>query len=219
MEDSLKPIQVGISTVNANFKALAKAILLPVFAYVAILAVMQVGGVSSTGLWILRIASLIPVTLIAVTTHRIILKGPESVPTWGINRFGWREIKFTLCQYVILIFLLPLIVFLYIPFIGVFLGFIVGAYMVGRMSLVFPSIAIDKKFDFKDSWDATKGHKLMMFVVVAVFPFFLGVFEFMLGRIQGITFALQLVSLFATVYIVAALSIAYQIVMEPESAR
>ena len=77
------------------------------------------------------------------------------------------------------------------------------------MSLVFPSIAIDKKFDFKDSWDATKGHKLMMFVVVAVFPFTLGVFEFMLGRIQGITFVLQLISLFTTIYIVATLSVAY----------
>lgn len=217
MEDSFKPIELAFASVNANYKSLAKTILLPVTAYLAMSAVMLLEGLSTTANWILGLASLIPVTLIAITTHRIILKGPESVPTWGINRFGWREIKFTLYQYLVLIFLIPLAILIFIPFAGPILVIIVGAYMVGRMSLVFPGIAIGEELDFKDSWDATKNHKLMMFVVVAVFPFALGMIGFMLERIEGITFVLQILSIFTTIYVVAALSVAYQIVMEPES--
>ncbi len=219
MEDSFKPIERGFASVNENYKALAKALLVPVVAYLAIAALMLVNGSTPTAQWVLRIALLIPVALIAVTTHRIILKGPDSVPTWGINRIGWREIEFTLCQYVMLIFLIPAAILFFVPFVGPILGMVVGAYMIGRMSLVFPSIALERKFDFKDSWDATKNYKFMMFVVVAVFPFLPGMINFMLGRIQGITLVLQVISLFTTVYVVAALTIAYQIVMEPEIVR
>ena len=219
MENSCKPIERGFALVNENCKPLAKALLVPVVAYLAIAALMLVDSSTPTAQWVQRIALLMPVTLIAVTTHRIILKGPDSVPTWGINRFGWREIKFTLCQYVMLIFLIPVAILFFIPFVGPILVMIAGAYLVGRMSLVFPGIALERKFDFKDSWDATKNYKLMMFVVVAVFPFILGIVNFMLGRIQGITLVLQVISLFTTIYVIAALSIAYQIVMEPERVR
>ena len=205
--------------VNANYKPLAKALFLPVLAYLAIASLMIVYDDNTTLTWISMIATLIPVTLIAVTTHRIILLGPESVPAWGINRFGRSEIKFTLAQFVVIIFLAPVMVLFFIPFVGPILGMVAAAYMLGRMSLVFPSIALQRKFDFKDSWDATKNHKFMMFVVVAVFPFVLGMIEFMLDRIQGIAIVVQAISLFTMVYVVAALSIAYRIVMEPESVR
>jgi len=219
MENSFKPIEQSFASVNANCTPLAKALVLPVVAYLAIASLTIVYDANTTFTWILRAAILIPITLIAITTHRIILLGPESVPTWGINRFGWREIKFMLAQYMVIIFLVPVMVLFFVPFVGPILGMIAGAYMLGRMSLVFPSIALQRKFDFKDSWDATKNYKLMMFVVVAVFPFVLGMIEFMLERIQGIALVLQAISLFTTVYVVAALSIAYQIIMEPESDR
>ncbi len=219
MQDSLKPIELCFASINANYKHLAKALVLPIIAYLTIVAFMLAEGTSITALWVLRFATLIPVTLIAVTTHRIILKGPDSVPTWGINRFGWREIKFTLSQYLVLIFLIPIYILFFIPYVGFLLGSVASAYFLGRMSLVFPSIAIENKFDFKDSWDATKNHKLMMFIVVAVFPFVLGMIGFMLGRIEGAAIVIHVITIITTVYIIAALSIAYQIVIEPEGVR
>ena len=219
MADCFKSIELGFTSVSANGKVLAKALLLPVTVYLAIASIIFFGNLPENRIWIAEVLMVIPLTLVAVTTHRIVIMGAHSVPEWGINRFGWREIKFTLSQIVIFVFLLPVLLLVFIPYIGIFIATLAGAFFVSRMSLVFPSIAINRKLDFKDSWDATKNHKLMMFVTVSVFPFILGVFEFVLGRIQESAFVLQVLSFLATIYVIAALSIAYQIIMEPESVR
>ena len=94
--------------------------------------------------------------------------------------------------------------------------------MIGRVSLVFPSIAIDRKFDFADSWDATKNHKLMMFFTVVLLPvviyIVLYIVEEMLIYIPGVVYILDLFSIFVMIWMIAALSFAYQIVIEGKDA-
>lgn len=43
-------------------------------------------------------------------------------------------------------------------------------YVLGRISLVFPATAIDKKVSLKWSWVITRGNAWSMFVIVALFP-------------------------------------------------
>lgn len=219
MEDTFKAIELGLASINTNRSALIRALVLPVVIYLGIVILIQQGVVSEAGAKIINFLLVVPISLIAITTHRIVLRGPESIPKWGINRIGWREIKFALSQYVILLFLIPAGLLFLIPYIGWLCGILLGAYMVGRLSLVFPSIAVDEKLDFVDSWYSTKEYQFMMFGVVAVFPFILGVFEFMLSRIRGLEMVLHALSIVTTVFTVAALSAAFKIIREPKSVR
>jgi hypothetical protein len=91
--------------------------------------------------------------------------------------------------------------------------------MLGRLSLVFPSIAIGEKMDFKDSWDATKNHKLMMFTAVVLFPMGIELFSYLLSLIPGLNYLADFFLIFTIVFVVAALSVAYKIVMESQDVR
>ena len=212
--NKLEAIEKGVSLVNKNWRIFFRALLIPVAAYLLIANLSQLVIQSTVAIVVVTILFQLAFTIIAVTTHRMVILGPESVSSWGLNPIGWREIKFLLSQYVIFLFLIPLALLFFIPFIGPLAAIVIGAYMVGRMSLVFPSIAIGRKFDFKDSWDATRNHQLMMFLTVAIFPFVIGLLDMMLTHIPGIAYLLQLLSMVTSVWVIAALSFAYQIVMQ-----
>jgi len=73
--------------------------------------------------------------------------------------------------------------------------------------------------DFKDSWDATKNHKLMMFTAVVIFPTALIILEYCLSLIPGLSYLGDLLSIVTAVFIVATLSVAYKIVMDSQIVR
>ena len=216
--NKLEPIEKGVALVTKRWREFSCALIIPVTIYLLVANFSYLVSQNTLTLVLVTFLYQLTFSIIAVTTHRMVILGPESVHKWGINTIGWREIKFLLSQYVIFIFLIPLAILFYIPIAGPLAAIIIGAYMFGRMSLVFPSIAIGKKFDFKDSWDATKAHQLMMFLAVAVFPFLLGIINTMLIQIPGIIYLLQILSVITSIWVVAALSFAYQIVMEEGNA-
>jgi len=218
MSNALEAIERGVVSVNKNWRALFRALLVPVGVYLIISNLIPHIELNGFAIHVASVLFQLAFTVIAVTTHRIIILGADSVPCWGINRFGWREVKFLLSQYVIFIFLIPLAILFFIPVAGTLAAMVIGAYMVGRMSLVFPSIAIGRKFDFKDSWDATRNHQLMMFLTVAVFPFAIGILKFMLGHVPGVGLILHLFSILTSIWVIGALSVAYQIILQSDNA-
>ena len=96
--------------------------------------------------------------------------------------------------------------------VGAIVAIAIMCWLVGRLSLVFPGIAVDKGVTFGLSWELTRDYQLLMFLVVVVFPLLL-VIPFYLLDMLPYTFAISSVlSTFAVVFEIAALSMAYQLI-------
>jgi membrane-anchored glycerophosphoryl diester phosphodiesterase (GDPDase) len=61
-------------------------------------------------------------------------------------------------------------------------AYIPALYLVGRISLVFPSIAIDHNKSMRWSWQVTKGNGLRMFIIVGALPWLLSILLGLLWR-------------------------------------
>ncbi|PLY06497.1 MAG: hypothetical protein C0625_09070 [Arcobacter sp.] len=140
----------------------------------------------------------------SITVHRILLLDENKTPSWGIWKFGHREVTFTLKAIglgllislvaVILFFISTLFEKLISSFLGgtattiygicvaiVILGFL--GMIFSRVSLVFPAIAIDKEIDFSDAFKISKDYKLFVFVCVVVIPV---IFGLLVGLVYGL---------------------------------
>ena len=217
MNHSIKALAGGVGYVIYYLGVFVKTLCVPFVFLILLSSVALRQDISAEALGLVRFLQWIPLTLIAITTHRIILEGPYTVPTWGINRFGIQELKFFAYQFVVAFAALPAIIFSTIPVVGILLTFVAIAYIIARLSLVFPAIAIGKPFGLKDSWRATQDHQLMMLVVVVVFPVFLGVIDTLVAMLPGMMWASIVISTVTTVFIVSSLSVAYKIIMETGS--
>ncbi len=169
--------------------------------------------------------------LVAISTHRVLILGENSIPKWGLFEFTKREWSFIVNG-----FLMGLIVAaIVIPAIflgaslgktGVMLGvivfIIVSFVLVSRFSLVFPAISIDKEITLSEAWNYTKNYKLLVFVTVILFPM---VFTFVFGLVYGIAigflsgvlglnlfFFNSVLNIFIGVFAVSALSATYVLV-------
>jgi len=158
--------------------------------------------------------SLVINLIIAITTHRILLLGSDSVPKWGSFKFSSREISFAynfillVLIYFILTLILILVSFLLFFIINtiftlemqlqnaVFLLFpivIVSISILCGLALVFPSAATDNKLSFKQAWKLTKGYRVLCFVAIIIFPNIFGaIFGFVYGL--AIEFLVNLIS-------------------------
>ena len=85
------------------------------------------------------------------------------------------------------------------------LAYIPALYVVGRISLVFPSTAIDQDKGIKWSWQATKGNGMRMFVIVCVLPWLMSILLGLFWRENATLVEQALLGLIA--YIVMAIEI------------
>ncbi len=194
-------------------KSFAKALLIPV----AVLAVLGSVPVSISGLSSLilyKILMLLPYVLLAINTHRIILLGPDSVSEWGINMPQKREVYFIIYSFGIGLCATLFNLFIFMPKIGFLLSIAAVIYLLARLSLVFPAIATDRYWTFFDSWKATRGHQILMLVVVAIFPMVIGIPGILLSRIPYMWIFVNVLSAVTMVFVVAALSVAFQVITQ-----
>ncbi len=219
MQNSIKAISDGLTYLKYYQVILIKALLIPFLLLIVLISLALLPNIDSKIEYAIYFLQWIPFTLIAITTHKVILEGPNAVPTWGINRFGARELKFVGYQILIVFVALPVAVLVLIPHIGIYLWVFAIMYIIGRLSLVFPSIAIGADLGFVESWSATKNHQLMMIVVVGMFPLILGFLEDFLASLPGFYWVSAVISALTIVLVIAPLSAAYKIVMEPKLAR
>lgn len=180
----LKLISQAAKSINENRVAISKALFIPFIAYLFLILI----GIYIEEPYVAFFAGLLTYsidTVIAVTIHRLVLLGPNTIPEWGLLKWSMRETIFIL--HVIGMWLFLGITWGILGVAGVALGSIAGplaifgviaalvtvAYIWGKLSLVFPSIAIDKKISFNDSWKLADGHEGLMILVIAVLPLFL----------------------------------------------
>ncbi len=170
----------------------------------------------------------------AVTCHRIILLDEKHsgivIPRLSfrlLRFFGW----FILLTIMFGIFVIPFFLlynFSIIDFIdstyikvGLYYSATVPAlYIFGRLSLLFPAIALDERPVANRSWDATKHNGWRMFVVVGILPIVFPIVQRLVMSEESSVaedIALMLLYLFFLIIEVAALSLSYKyLVLEPE---
>lgn len=160
-------------------RQLLLALIPPAVGSTITLSMWPVVGQSNAGQWTLVAASVVFYALFAVSCHRIILLGRNSLP----NEYGvyWslRETRFA--GWLIVIFVIyaavstPLsLVYLMLPrdvyslqmywYLTVF----VTTYFEGRISMVLPATAVDQRMDLPNSWNLTRGHGLAIAIALFV---------------------------------------------------
>ena len=176
----------------------------------------------------LLIVGIFQTVIIAITTHRIVLLGIDAVPEWGTIKVSFREIYYALHVAGLIVIgyamfkLSPIV----IPLISIFsfsslLSLIVALLFLGcilwvlsRLSLVFPGIAVNQGVSFRLSWDMTQNHKLLILLAAAVFPITLYILLIIVNFIvQFLPFGFVFTNFFAILtwlLTIAMLSVAYR---------
>ena len=174
---------------------------------VAISMLCNMPGIAGTNTVLSLIISAACYIWLAVATHRIVLKGSDSIS--GQFPFSWskREVKFSLYTLGLLVLLFSTIIIIGFPLGllgdqssvssrvgGVFMLLLV-LYLYARCCLVFPAIAIDFDMSFTNSWEATVEYKWVMMYAVGLVPIAIGLPAAFLGSaiMEGILYPLTLV--------------------------
>ena len=241
-----KLIKQAVESIWNHRGVMAKALCIPFLIYCAILAAFYFLPQS----WnITAIADLLTdlliyglYTICAVTTHRVVLLGPGSVPEWGLLKWTRRETDFILRIFALALISVALpglgMLIIYIAqsvfnynfgffgFVFVFVLIILGSYFGVRFSLVFPSIAVDQKISFKKSYELTDKHEEIMLLILWGIPFIfslLGVIHKTLLQdqiselIQNSFYyesLVQCIYLIFIIFYIAALSVTYKYIMD-----
>ena len=87
---------------------------------------------------------------------------------------------------------------------------VAGCIFISRVTLVFPSIAIDDNVSLQESWNYTKSYKLLMVVSVVFFPILLAIPNFILSYVPFSTPVISVINSLTTVLTITALSLTYQ---------
>lgn len=167
--------------------------------------------------FLITAAEILLYTIIAITTHRIILLGPSSVPEWGMYKFTGRELSFIIYSLGIGILMIPAGILSLIPMIGYPVALLGIAYILGRLSLIFPAIATDRLWTLSKSWQASKNNQLLMMVVAFIFPAILTLPEYVLEHMAYEPYTSMVSNVFsslAMILVIAALSTAFKLITE-----
>jgi len=191
-------------------RVLVKALVFPFLLYFAIEVLISL-DINPVAYWSLVLLSFGIYAIFAITTHRVLLLGPDSVPTFGIAFWSKREAFFFL-HLIGLYLVIAALSFLLTNSIAdlVFLGLM--CWGIGRVCLVFPGIAVDKGVSFKQSWEMTANHQLLMFLVVIMLPGLLMIIPALFSYLPYSFLLKPFVSTLVLVLEVAALSMAYQMI-------
>lgn len=207
---SPKRVIVGaLATVLAELPTLAKALVGPGVIYLA-LAFYQPSEISSGIAVVLAVASLLLHTVFAVTTHRIVMLGSESVPEWGLRSWSRRETRFA--GYVLaLVFILGFLVALAVatPPVGPVLLMVLVVVGGPALSLIFPAVALEEEFTLSDAWRMAQGHLPALIICVGLFPTLLAMITFSVTMIPYARPLAALLELITTVLTIATLSLAF----------
>ena len=211
IKDIQRTITGAFAYVYEYRKIFAKALLIPITVLVTLESIPFQGGLS-VQILLHAVMPFFIYIIMAITTHRIILLGPESVSEWGLYVPKQRELYFFMTSIGVGLMFVPLGFFSIIPYVGWLITMTVSCYLLARLSLVFPAIATAQDWTLSESWKVTKNHQVHMLSVVAIFPFVIGIPEMLLNHVPYMNVFTNLLSAFTTVFVVAALSVAFQII-------
>ena len=217
--EPLKVIAGAVVFVVERRARFAKALVVPLVLYCALdfAYLLRPGSIGQT---LVQVAALFVQTVIAITTHRLLLLGDDAIPQWGMVRWGKREAYFFLYVFLVGFCAIPAALFAFIPVVGPVLTIVTAAWVLSRLSLVFPAIAVDEGVGLFLAWELTERHQLLMVTVVVLFPLALSLpaLLFLLLPLPWSVLLISVLTAFVTVFSIAALSIAYREIRRVEYA-
>lgn len=171
MFDEVKyTIRTTIAAVNENRRVLFKAALIHCAIMIAVnLTFEAVTG--SVTILLQRLALAYFCGNLAMITFQALHFGKKSIPQWTLLEPSKSLLQFAmyLLGFEFFLIFVPLTLSMFLRLGGLF-GFLFFAYIAGRLSLIFPAIAAEYDYSFRQSWRATSNYPLLMFVAVALFP-------------------------------------------------
>lgn len=169
-------------------------------------------------------------TIIAVTCHRLVLMGEESIPKYGLMRWSMRETRFAGWEIGIgLIILVTSFLPAYILFsiIGIsisqeltlgnelllYVAMIPGSYIPARLSLLFPSTALGNRHNMSWSWNQSRENGWRLVLIASVLPWLFYFVKNVLIR-EGATFIEvslgELIGILFLIIEIVVISLSYQ---------
>ncbi len=168
-------------------------------------------------------------TLFAITSHRLILIGEHSVPSYGVLSWSKRESKFlgwTVVSYIVAFgaFLLagiPFFVFFVLLDINsifsvflIYLAFIPGLYYFSRISFLFPGCAIEEEMSIKRAMDMTEGNGWRLTFLIMLIPIVFGIsFDWLNGYFWLLDIIISIIGVIILLYEIAVLSLSFKFIL------
>jgi hypothetical protein len=121
-------------------------------------------------------------SIFAVAVHRLVLVPTMERRSESLPRFTGRQLRFLVwllgvgalaALFSALVIFLPLTILANLdwPFVWLTeLARLPGLYLLGRVCLVFPAIALDRQVDLRWSWNRTRGNGARLFLLVGLLP-------------------------------------------------
>jgi hypothetical protein len=234
-----KLLSQAAKSIIENRRVLAKALTIPfliVCALYSIMGFLPETWYSFFAEWLTYVVE----AIFAITTHRVVLLGGNSVPKLGLTKWTKRETYFVLHLFGLFAIVLGLgglgmyiLVYILSNSLGL-LGMLIAvtiwatcAYIFARLSLVFPSIAIDQGISFKKSWELTEGNEDIIVNIVILVPLLFIIPQmllsllFLIPEISNLgtdptifNLVTETLRLLFTVFVIAALSLTYKFILE-----
>lgn len=177
-----------------QFPALLRVIALPALAY-AVLSYLWYDAFSENRLtWLLLlVAQGFPLTLAAISCHRVFLLGSESVPSLGASGTtarDWRFIGMATWLFIITNLLLQVPVTFTFLSLGLFkpglippdrdttqaigrIASLPAIYVACRLAICLPAIAVDRRLGMRQAWVLTRGYGWRLLLLIGVAPYLL----------------------------------------------
>lgn len=217
---SPKKVIVGaLASVLAELPVLVKALAIPGIIFL-VLKFFPVTDISQAGAIVFAIVSLLLHTVFAITTHRIIMLGPESMPEWGLRSWSKRETRFLGYLLVFILMISVLVAFSIVSQpIGPMIAMVVAIIGGCTLTLVFPAVAIEEEFTLGDAWRMAQGHIGSLIVCIGLFTFLLGILTILVSSIPYALPLAAILELGTNVLTIAVLSVAFGEIRRAQAER
>lgn len=163
----------ALEAVSGRWKPIILASLLP-FTMSALLEFLPLDA-SSFLFFLVVLAQLWLYTCIAVAVHRIVLIGPDSVPTFGVMlQVSRPQLRFAAFLLGVGILITILVILMKLVFF--FSLFVLAAllYVVPVVSFAFPATAVDSDLAFRELLDTGRHHYWLLVKAVLIVPLVIG---------------------------------------------
>ncbi|MBM0103361.1 hypothetical protein JM946_01330 [Steroidobacter sp. S1-65] len=187
-------IQQALQRYRQHFPDLMRVLALPMLAHAVILfAWYPITQQDRVMVFLSGLAHALLMTLAAISCHRIILLGPESVPRLGASGTtsrDWRFIATAIALFIMVNLLLqPPAFAVFIP-LALFapefappgsdmamavarLAALPAVYVVSRYAICLPAAAVDRPLAPKQAWQLTRGNGWRLLLLVGISPWVL----------------------------------------------
>jgi len=181
-------IIIASMTIALREKAkFSKALAIPTLILVVLWAISHIyfRKIAEISVFIPSLFYILGITIFAVTCHRLVLADARTVKfvfefSPRLLRFSLRLILVYLILYLVAMIPMTVLLNLSTDFrnslsstnysYAMLLFSIPAMYVVGRLSLVFPAIAIDHNLRFKESWALTRHNGWRMAIIIGFYP-------------------------------------------------